>query len=406
MSGSTRSDLGRGATIAIGWTLILVTGISCASEDTAGPNPSLAGLAAAVTTPVFRQISAGGSHSCGVTPENKAYCWGFNSTGQLGDGTLIDRLHPVPVLGGLAFRNVSAGHDYTCGLTTQGLGYCWGANSEGQLGDGTTTWTLTPVAVAGGQRFLQLDVGGRLVCARRDPDGRAYCWGNNTFGQVGDGTTVTRRLLPVAVAGGRVFSLLSSGGTHACGVTPLNQIYCWGDNREGQIGDGTLTQRRVPTRVAGQLEFVKVDAGRQHTCAVTSSFQAYCWGNGNLIGDGIGFTRRLPRAVAGGLRFARVTAAASHTCGVTTAKQTYCWGSNNYGQLGDGTLSSGSYRLTPVAVIGGIAFVQLSGSVDGAHTCGKTLDNEAYCWGANGTGELGDGTRTNRSSPVAVAAGP
>jgi alpha-tubulin suppressor-like RCC1 family protein len=353
-------------------------------------------------------VSAGGFHTCGVTTSDLAYCWGRNSEGQLGDGTTTGRrLTPVAVAGGLRFRQVSAdGFGYTCGVTTDNQAFCWGNNFYGQLGDGTTTTRLTPVAVAGGLRFRQVSAGAAHTCGVTTDD-RAYCWGFNQVGQLGDGTTINR-LTPVAVAGGLRFRQLSpDGSAHTCGVTTDDRAYCWGRNAAvGALGDGTTTDRLTPVAVAGGLSFRQVSAGGFHTCGVTTTNLAYCWGYNadGQLGDSTTTRHLRPVRVAGGHRFLQVNAAGSYTCAVNPFNvnpfnRAFCWGNNFYGQLGDGTTTT---RLTPVRVVGGLPFRQVSAG--GVHTCGVTTSDLAYCWGYNNFfGALGDGTLINRRRPTPVA---
>jgi alpha-tubulin suppressor-like RCC1 family protein len=319
---------------------------------------------------------------------------------------VTDRLTPVAVLGGLSFRQVSAGHGHTCGVTTTDRAFCWGWNGFGQLGDGTATqFRLTPVAVAGGLAFAQVDAGTYHTCGVTTAARHAYCWGYNLYGQLGDGTTA-QRLTPVVVRGGRQFRQVSAAGFHTCGVTTTDRAFCWGWNRYGQLGDSTeVGSRLYPVPVAGGRRFRQVaaggiDAASEHTCGVTTGGRAFCWGNGTRgqLGNGKAYLSFWPRRVAGMLSFERVTAGGFHTCGETTDNRAYCWGDNGYGPLGDGT---DTQRLTPVAVVGGRYFTQLSAG--GFHTCGRTPGDVAYCWGANTYGELGDGTTTNRLTPVPVA---
>jgi alpha-tubulin suppressor-like RCC1 family protein len=358
---------------------------------------------AAATALAFYQLSGGqDQYTCGVTPDNRAYCWGWNDHGQLGDGTTgTARLKPAPVATTLRFRQVSAGRSHTCAVTPDYRAYCWGSNGIGALGDGTTNDHYTPVAVAGGRQFRQVDAGTDFTCGVSYPDNRAFCWGNNWTGQLGNGTT-TPHPRPVAVVGGLYFKEVRTGAFHACGVTTTNRAYCWGYNVGGRLGDSTAVTRLRPTRVAaGARLFRQVDAGGDHTCAVTTTYRAFCWGNGRggALGNGKSYVSYWPRAVAGGLSFARVTTGYGHTCAETTVKRAYCWGWNDRGQLGDGTTTN---RLTPVAVAGGLSFAQVNAGAQ--HTCGKTPADVAYCWGYNLLGALGDGTWQNiRTVPGPVA---
>jgi len=207
-------------------------------------------------------VSAGLEHTCGIAAGGAAYCWGSNFFGTLGDGTTTDRSSPVLVLGGLTFIQISAGSGHTCGLTAGGTAYCWGRNDFGELGDGTVTHRSSPVAVLGGLSFTALYAGGGTTCGIT-AGGAAYCWGWNSLGQLGDGTQADHST-PVAVLGGLSFATVSvgDGGYHACGVTTAGVAYCWGDNSQGELGYGSFhigsgypeppTYSTVPVKVVGQ----------------------------------------------------------------------------------------------------------------------------------------------------------
>jgi alpha-tubulin suppressor-like RCC1 family protein len=259
---------------------------------------------------------------------------------------------------GETFSTLAVGGYHTCGLTPAGLAYCWGGNSDGQLGDGTTTDRPTPVPVVmpTGQTFvsLGLSIGVYNHTCALTPAGTAYCWGANFSGQLGDGTT-TDQPSPVAVAMpvGESFASLAVGGYHSCGLTPAGAAYCWGTNARGRLGDGTTTDRWTPTAVL----------------------------------------------VPAGVTFTRLAAGVDHTCGLTPAGAAYCWGRNAFGQVGDGTTS---HRLEPVAVVmpANVTFASLVAGWD--YACGLSAAGAAYCWGWNGRGRLGDGTETPRLIPVRV----
>ena len=382
-------------------TGILLAGLGCRDEADSPTAPQLTPVleTSAATSLVFDQVSAGGFHTCGVTTGHQAYCWGRGSDGELGTGAPLGA-SPTPVLvqGGLQFRQISVSGAHTCAVTTGNRAYCWGDNFDGAVGDGTTTDRRAPVPVAGGLQFIQVDAGSSFTCGLTYPDRKAYCWGSNGSGTLGDGTH-TSRLRPVPVAGDHRFRLVRAGSSHTCGVTTSNQAYCWGWNRFGQIGDGGSTGTRLqPVPVAGGYAFRELDAGVAHTCGVTTDRRAFCWGYGKLgqLGDGDTKVRFRPRAVAGGLLFTRVSTGSGQTCGEAANRRAYCWGSNENGGLGDGTHTR---RLKPVAVVGGLEFSQLSSG--GWHACGKTPAGVAYCWGRGGN--LGEGSDTDQPRPVPVA---
>jgi hypothetical protein len=381
--------------------LLLLGAVFGCRDDQDGPTAPAEAVSsplAAVATLSFHQVSSGDGHTCGINTDNRAYCWGGNGFGELGDGTNTSRLRPVAVATTLRFRQVDASDFGTCAVTTDDRVFCWGAAFTGFEG-------TQPQAVGGSLRFRNVSASGEHVCAVGRDDGRAYCWGWNRWGQLGDGTR-TNRSTPTAVAGGRRFRQLAGGERHTCGLTTADEIFCWGANQWGQMGDESSrwVDHLVPTRVAGTRRYANLTAGRFHNCAVTIASKALCWGDGRSgqIGDGKNFLRFTPRAVAGGLTFRRLTGGYQHTCGETTTNRAYCWGEDFYGGLGDGSVHStptdGS--LLPTAVVGGLRFAQLSAGRH--HTCGKTTTDVGYCWGYNAGGQLGDGTTTNRSRPTPI----
>jgi alpha-tubulin suppressor-like RCC1 family protein len=383
---------------------MLLAALGC-RDDTGSPTEPVATTpqadASAATTLAFWQVSAGHDHTCGLTTDYRAYCWGVNLGGELGDGTTTGRRQPVAVATALRFRQISAGNSRTCGVTTNYRVYCWGNNIFGTLGDGTDQTRPTPVPVTGGHQFRSVRLGSYHTCAQSYPDNRAYCWGDNSWGQLGTGEVSNPRMTPVAVVGSLRFRDIAAGFHHTCGITTTNQAYCWGINERGQLGDGTrIRLRPYPAAIAGGRAYRQLDAGDQHTCALTTTDQAFCWGNGRSgqLGNGNAVVSFWPRKVSGGLLFHRVTAGGVHTCAETAANQAYCWGSNGAGALGDGTTT---LRLTPVPIMGGLIFKQVSAG--GYHTCGKTAAAVGYCWGYNYWGQLGDGTLTNRLRPKRIA---
>jgi alpha-tubulin suppressor-like RCC1 family protein len=196
---------------------------------------------------------------------------------------------------------------------------------------------------------------------------------------------------------------LSAGYYHACGVTTSGVVQCWGDNSSGELGDNTTTSRAVPAPIASSLAFTSVAAGGAHTCAVAAGGVVYCWGfsaNGRLGDGGQASIGTQPVKVAGALSFASIAAGGSHTCGVTTSGDAYCWGLNASGQLGDNSVID---RSTPVAVAGGFKFTSVSAG--DSHSCGIVVGGAAYCWGDNTYGQLGDGTFAAQKTPTLVPGG-
>lgn len=352
-------------------------------------------------------VSAGLVHTCAVTTDGVAYCWGANSSGELGIGAADLVLHaaPVAVSGGLRFASLSVGGDHACGVTSAGAAYCWGGNGYGGLGDGTTTTRPSPTAVAGGLTFVGVSAAGQYL--EGDLNGghscgvtvarAAYCWG-----------LAPGLASPAAVAGGLAFAAVSTfddigGSYHVCGITPVGAGYCWGADYFGQLGDGALNFATSPVPVRG-FTFAVISAGGEHTCGVTTDGVAYCWGSNSFgqLGNGAPdfSSHSVPAAVTGGLFFVTVSTGGFHTCGITTGGTTYCWGSNSSGQLGIGVVDLTPHP-TPALVAGGLVFAAISAGV--SHTCGVTTGGTAYCWGSNTSGQLGNGSTVSSSRPTAVA---
>ncbi|GIW53280.1 MAG: hypothetical protein KatS3mg081_2635 [Gemmatimonadales bacterium] len=357
---------------------------------------------------LFAHISAGVNHTCAVSENGMGYCWGSNSQGKLGDGTIESKPTPTAVAGGLQFVSIRAGASHTCGVSTSGLGYCWGSNSNGELGDGTGQAKLTPTPVSGGLLWQRIEAGDDFSCGFAVGRGEPYCWGDNGDGQAGDGTSVTR-LAPVPVQGDIALRDLSSGTFHSCGVTAAGDGYCWGHNGSGELGDGTVrtSQQRVPQKIAGNLAVTSITAGLDYSCAVSGGGGGYCWGLNyrGQLGDGTYFNRSTPASVASGLPWREIVASmdpSPHTCGTTTDGAVYCWGSNSRGQLGDNTTTE---RTSPVGIAGpsGVSFKQVV--VGDEHSCALSSGGQAYCWGANYSGQLGDSTTVQRNAPVPVKGG-
>ncbi len=296
--------------------------------------------------------------------------------------------------------SLAAGYYHSCALKSDGTAYCWGDNTYGELGDGSTTGHATPTAVTGGLTFSSLTAGLAHTCGLTS-GGAAYCWGDNTYGELGDGST-TQRTSPVAVAGGLTFASLTAAVNYTCGVTSGGSAYCWGVNTSGQLGFGSTANQSAPTAVAGALTFASLQAGGDHTCGRTGSGAAYCWGFnfGGELGDGTTTDRTTPVQVTGGIVFASVVSGGQHTCGLTGSGTGYCWGFDTYGQLGDGATTN---RSVPATAAAGVTFSSLAAGY--WYTCGLTSGGTAYCWGDNTYGELGDGSTTGRSTPGTVAGG-
>jgi len=420
---------------------------------TATSNGKRASASITVSSPgyPFVRLAAGVSHTCGVTSASWVLCWGRGTEGQLGRGSQLSSVAAGAIRDSVRFGGMSARGARACGVTPAGRAYCWGDNLRGGLGTGsvpvqsqcyveeelwnsplTASCVLAPSPVMGGHAFPTLAIGGAHLCALT-ASGAAYCWGDNTFGQLGLGTTVGPKSCgsalgiafqcadtATATAVGLDFTNLVAGTWHTCAVTRGGTTYCWGINAFGQLGDSSATDRPGPVAVGGTVSFVALTAGSYHTCGLTSDGTAFCWGrnDGGQLGvatagpdacPGVlprsatpGSCSMVPVPVSGGLRFTAIAGGGAHTCGIASGGTAYCWGANPDGELGNGNTRSSA---TPVAVAGGLTFTSLAAGE--RHTCGITLAGVAYCWGLNVSGQLGAETPGSISSvPVKVQGQP
>jgi alpha-tubulin suppressor-like RCC1 family protein len=378
---------------SVGQVLAIAMGTARAAATSEGVTGN-----ATVTVTRLASVSAGDLHTCSLTIEGAAYCWGGIITGEI--GTPLRNPRPVAVRGDMEFAAIAAGAFHTCALTSDGRAFCWGSGNNGELGDGTAVTRATPTPVTGGLIFRALTAAYH-TCGLTAA-GEAYCWGRNALGQLGDGSTDSWPM-PRRAAAGLTFAEIAAGGyDHTCGLTPTGEAHCWGGNAQGQLGNGTTTNSTVPARVNFGSGFVAITAGGYHTCALTSTGDAYCWGTPRALGNATGAPSLVPRLVEGGLTFTELSAGINHTCGLATDGFVYCWGHNEDGQLGDGSTSE---RLLPTRVRGGISFSSVSAS--GWHTCARSSDGILYCWGLNTLGQLGNGSVTETSTiPTKVLGQP
>lgn len=353
------------------------------------------------------QVAAGGSFACALSYGSEVLCWGDNFRGQLGDGTTANRSFAVPVQLGEPADFVVTGQFHACAHTMSDVVKCWGWNLYGQLGDGTITDRFSPVTVGGLTNVAWLTAGYNHACAV-PTSGDVKCWGSNSSGQLGDGST-TDRSTPVNVVGlGGGVRAVDGGQLHTCAAMWSGGVKCWGDNSRGQIGDGTTLNRTTPVSVSGLSgDILAVAAGGLHSCAIPAGGPPRCWGWNayGQLGDGTTLDRSTPVAVSGLPAGATdITAGFNHNCALTPNSGISCWGLNANGQLGDASTAD---RHSPVAVcadppcsspILGIFAIDAGGD----HTCAVSLSAGPWCWGRNTDGQLGDGTYTQRTTPTEI----
>ncbi len=287
-------------------------------------------------------VSAGKEHTCALASGGGVKCWGGNTYGQLGDGSTVQRSSPVDVLGlNSKVIAIAAGWWHTCALTSGGGVKCWGRNNDGQLGDGSKgEGGSTPVDVSGLGRGVDMVSAGAYYTCALTSSGGVKCWGSNRFNQLGIGPNI-HKTTPVDVSGfSRGGSMLSAGAYHNCVLTSGGGIKCWGQNNYGQLGNGTKIRRYIPVDVSGlNTGIIAVSAGGEHTCALTSGGGVKCWGwNGyGQLGDGIkrrsNFTPVDVSGLSSGVKL--ISAGREHTCALISSGGVKCWGHGQYGPIGN-----------------------------------------------------------------------
>jgi prepilin-type N-terminal cleavage/methylation domain-containing protein len=438
---------------------------------------------AAPAPPTFSQISTGTIHTCALA-DNYVYCWGNNSGGPIGDGTITNRTTPVQVLKGNAvaadtdgtyltnIKEITAGYRTTCVISKSNHIYCWGYNGSGQLGNGNTSDSYTPVQVLKGAaagsdtdgtyltNMAHISTGFlRNTCAVAN-SGNVYCWGwNANSGALGNGNN-TDSSVPVQVLKGAATgsdtdgtyltnaASVSAGAQHACALSKSNNVYCWGYNGQGQIGNGTVTNSNLPVQVLKGAatgtdtdgtyltNVAQISAGhfstgvaQGSTCARTLSSNMYCWGYdaAGQLGDGTTTNSSQPVRVLKGAATGTDTdgtylinqssglpRTGNNNCAIQASSKVYCWGFNNSGQLG---INSTTTSLTPAQVLKGAAastdtdgtyLINLSQiSVGVQFSCALSASNHIYCWGSASGGLLGNGASSGVALvPVEVTSFP
>jgi alpha-tubulin suppressor-like RCC1 family protein len=358
-------------------------------------------------TPALGQVGAGSdSHSMFIDVNGQAWGWGNNQYYAIGDNTNINRCVPVSVVGTTkTFCQIVGGHYHSSAIDKNGQVWSWGTDSSGNLGIGVVFSPNhpTPKSIAGGQKTFCKISARTDNTSGIDNNGKVWAWGNNSKGQIGDGTT-TNRCTPTALAGvAKTFCEISSGNSTTAAIDKNGQIWTWGWNFFGYLGDGTLTDKCTPVSVAGSTKtFCKITSrGQYHMGAIDKNGQVWCWGFGALGQLGTGNTQSScsPRAVAGATKtFCKIDAGFYHTVAIDKNGQAWSWGYNFSGQLGDNSTTA---RCTPVSVAGSTkTFCEIS--TGNEHVIAIDKNGDVWAWGSGASGRLGDNTTTSRLTPVRV----
>lgn len=329
-----------------------------------------------------------------------SFCWGNPSGGRLGYPVSTQQNIPKHIApAGTDWSYVKMGYDFSCGLSHAGEVKCWGMNTKGQLGDGTTSLHDLPAPVTGGDYFINLSVANSSACAITTM-GVLKCWGDNISGNLGDGTTVFKTS-PTTIDAGVTYNQISAGSSHTCGITNTGQLKCWGTNTYGKLGTGNVTNYNTPTAIDVGTTYSMVSVGSTHTCAVTTSGILKCWGGADFgaVGNGVASgSVTTPTVIDSGTSYMQISAGEQMTCGVTQAGAIKCWGLNTNGRLGVGTMTSAVSVPTQVNMPAEALPASVISTGSGT-TCAISNGGKLWCWGEGQEGELGVNNPTDSSTP-------
>jgi alpha-tubulin suppressor-like RCC1 family protein len=318
----------------------------------------------------FTDLAVGELHACAIDEDDRLFCWGDNAGGGLGDGTTTDRSRPTPIQPAHRWRSIARTDQAACAVRMDRTLWCFTSPGEWMRVDEQADWK----AVFGGLRY-----GDKTLCALR-LDGSLWCGSGGAVTQVGSASN---------------WATYDGGWNHQCAVTTGGELYCWGDNFQGELGLGKQGGYYAdPTRVGTETDWRQVSAGLDYTCAVNARRELYCWGaprNGRL-GHGE-LNAFAPVRAFGGLDWARVAAGFEHTCGLTTEGSAWCWGSDDRGQLGaeiDWPVLKRRVGRAPWSAIG----------VGRDYTCGLRVTGALLCWGEGRSGQLAVGATLFRALPT------
>jgi alpha-tubulin suppressor-like RCC1 family protein len=379
-----------------------------------GVDPGTTPSAAAPQTTVHAGVESiavdfSGSSTCIVLDDGAIECWGYNLDGQLGNGTTTSS-HVATLVSGVSdAASISLGGSAGCAVRTGGAVVCWGSNENGRIGAPVAGSASLPQEVVSLGDIVSIDVGVNHGCAVVESavpanDG-VWCWGDNTYGQLGDGTTSpTPTSVPVAVSGVDDALSVEVGHFSSCAVLDGDgTVWCWGRDNKGQLGNGAPGDSAVPAQVVGLLGVTDLGVGTENACALLADATVTCWGSASAVGTGDGLTHQTsPIAVPALSGIRSVDVGGYNGCAVSTTDVAWCWGSNNSGQLGTGVTSPGT-TITPQAVV--VASPVATMATSGAHTCAIETDGDLRCWGSNIFGQIGNGSTGSSVAAGATVAG-
>ncbi|MHC4278190.1 MAG: RCC1 domain-containing protein, partial [Planctomycetota bacterium] len=344
-------------------------------------------------------VAAGDAHTLGIKTDGTFWAWGWNDYAQLGDGTNISRLSPVQI-GSSNWALVTAGDEHSLGLQSDSTLWAWGQNWQGELGDGnTSTNHLIPFQIGADTDWALVSTTIDHTLALKS-NGEIWAWGRNNLGQLGDGTQIDK-LSPTNTVAGNDWTAVAAGDYHTMALKTDGTLWAWGYNSHGQLGDGTKISRLSPVQIGSDTNWVSIAAGERHTLALKTDGTLWAWGwnRDGQLGDNTTTDRDTPTKIGTDNKWVSIAAGRYYTLALKSNGAIWAWGQNNAGQLGDGTTT---YRYSPVRIGTDSDWVSIEAGV--RHSFGVKSDSTLWAWGSNGNGQLGDGGIVSQSdTPIFVS---
>ena len=362
----------------------------------------------------WSDVSLGSSHSCAIKNIDELWCWGSNTFSQLGHSStntrkpsLLIKTNDDETTTTENWIATASGDSHTCAIKADQSLWCWGGNSSGQLGQGTTVALIAePTEVAADSQWSSVSANGDHSCAIKTGNS-LWCWGSNSSGQIGNNADAAIVSSPTEIAAGSSWSKISLGTDHSCGIKDDDSLWCWGGNSHGQLGDGSKEEKKIPTAIdPGNNDWLAISLGTQFSCGIRDVGSLFCWGindknqSGRSPIDKADLTT--PSSVDGNTDWLNISTGNTHSCGIRNTDQLWCWGDSSYGQTGAESAATPTLVVTPT--VGDDKWIKVA--ADGNHSCAirknNNQDNSLWCWGKNDNGQLGNNTTTAKTQPAPV----
>ena len=373
------------------------------------PHPALVDIPRRVGDDLWQSVTAGVYHTCAIREDHTLWCWGRNANGQLGTHDDSSGLTEPEQVGDGLWREVIAEAIHTCGIQMDGTLWCWGDYDQGQPElDDETPRHWFPERVRGHLNWRTLSTSRLHSCGIRK-DGTLWCWGRAIDGQLGqEEYSFEQNQSPQRVGRESDWKFVDVGRAHTCGIREDQTLWCWGANEEGQlgVGRGMYFGDEGPERVGEDSDWTSVTAGREHTCGIRNDGTLWCLGNSRMgqLGNGDDTRNRYyPKQIGTRSDWAQVVAAGRHACGIRDDQSLWCWGRNDVGQLGVGESSQLHSTPTRVGEASHWTSVSTNASLSATafHTHALDENGQGWSFGSNDDGQLGDGTLWEKT-PTAV----